>query len=67
MIECKKKCEITINSNPDSPRYNFDIHRGNPRYDLGYRYCALCEISIRTEGLFCPCCKVMLRRKSRHR
>jgi len=51
----------------DDPKYDFDGYFGNPKYGLGYRYCATCMFSIKTEDLFCPCCKTTLRRKSRHR
>ena len=42
-------------------------YSGNPKYDLGYRYCATCSYSILGDMLLCPCCKTTLRRKPRHK
>ena len=40
---------------------------GNPKYELGYRYCTTCSYSILGDMLLCPCCKTILRRKPRHK
>jgi len=45
----------------------FEGHTGNPKYDLGYRYCATCCYSILGDMFLCPCCKTILRRKPRHK
>jgi len=45
----------------------FDGYSGNPKYDLGYRYCTTCSYSILGDMFLCPCCKTILRRKPRHK
>ena len=45
----------------------FEGYPGNPKYDLGYRYCTTCGYSIICDSLLCPCCKTTLRRKPRHK
>jgi len=45
----------------------FEGYTGNPKYDLGYRYCTTCGYSIICDAFLCPCCKTTLRRKPRHK
>lgn len=40
---------------------------GIPKYQLGYRYCTVCEVSLLIEQNVCPCCHSKLRRKPRHK
>ena len=37
----------------------------NSRYQAGQKRCTTCQIFIKWEGLWCPCCGVLLRKKSR--
>lgn len=45
----------------------YEGYEGNPKYDLGYRYCTACRYSMCCDALLCPCCHSMLRRKPRHK
>jgi len=55
-MSCKGNCQFLENG-----------YSGNPKYSLGYRYCAVCEFSISTEEIICPCCNSSLRCHSRHK
>jgi len=55
-MSCKGNCQYFENG-----------YSGNPKYSLGYRYCAVCEFSISTEEIICPCCNSSLRLKARHK
>ena len=44
-----------------------DGYFGNPKYNLGYKYCSTCSFSLRCDDHICPCCKTTLRQKARHR
>ncbi len=35
-------------------------------YERGYKLCKTCNIHIKYEGRFCPCCGYLLRIKNRH-
>ncbi len=35
-------------------------------YDRGYKLCKTCDMHIKYEGRFCPCCGYLLRMKNRH-
>ncbi len=39
---------------------------GNLRYKAGQRRCSVCEIFIKWEGRWCPCCGFTLRTKPRN-
>ncbi len=39
---------------------------GSRRYVNGQKRCQICEIFIRWEGLWCPCCGYRLRTKPRN-
>jgi len=39
---------------------------GTGRYASGQRRCQICEIFIKWEGLWCPCCGYRLRTKPRN-
>ena len=39
---------------------------GSGRYAIGQRRCQICEIFIKWEGLWCPCCGYRLRTKPRN-
>lgn len=41
--------------------------RNNARYKLGQKRCSLCAHYFSTEEVRCPCCKTILRSKSRNR
>lgn len=45
----------------------FEGYSGNPKYQLGYRYCSECMYSIKGDMMLCPCCNTTLRRKPRHK
>src|SRR5512133_2268555 len=38
---------------------------GSGRYSMGQKRCQICELFIRWEGLWCPCCGYRLRTKTR--
>ena len=46
-------------------RYKTCTNREFP-YDRGYKLCKTCEMHIKYEGRFCPCCGYLLRVKNRH-
>ena len=37
------------------------------KYQLGQKRCSWCEIWFETENIRCPCCKMILRTKSRNK
>jgi len=37
------------------------------RYKLGQKRCQICEIYIKVDGLWCPCCGYRLRTRPRNR
>lgn len=37
---------------------------GHARYPNGYAYCSVCTIWYLTEGRFCPCCGMRVRRRT---
>ena len=39
---------------------------GSGRYAAGQRRCQICEIFIKWEGFFCPCCGYRLRTRPRN-
>jgi hypothetical protein len=41
--------------------------KGNGRYEMGQRRCQACEIFIKWDGLWCPCCKGRLRTVARNK
>ena len=48
------------------PRYKAQKPVGTGRYASGQRRCQICEIFIKWEGLWCPCCGYRLRTKPRN-
>ena len=48
------------------PRYKAQKPVGTGRYASGQRRCHICEIFIKWEGLWCPCCGYRLRTKPRN-
>jgi len=48
------------------PRYKAQKPVGTGRYASGQRRCQICEIFIKREGLWCPCCGYRLRTKPRN-
>ncbi|MDQ3902888.1 MAG: hypothetical protein M3247_04425, partial [Thermoproteota archaeon] len=40
--------------------------RGAGRYATGQKRCQICNIFIKWEGLYCPCCGYRVRSKPRH-
>lgn len=41
---------------------------GGPHmYEKGFSRCTLCSVSLKWEGLFCPCCGYRLRKTARNR
>jgi len=55
-LKIKEKNLWSYDTNPKNP---FMI-RTNPYHD-NKKYCRICEVYLRFEGLFCPCCGVKLR------
>ena len=47
-------------------RYKAQKPVGTGRYASGQRRCQICEIFIKSEGLWCPCCGYRLRTKPRN-
>ena len=47
-------------------RYKAQKPVGTGRYASGQRRCQICEIFIKWEGLWCPCCGYILRTKPRN-
>src|SRR5210317_1581457 len=47
-------------------RYKAQKPVGTGRYASGQRRCQMCEIFIKWEGLWCPCCSYRLRTKPRN-
>ena len=47
-------------------RYKARKPVGVGRYAVGQRRCQICEIFIKVEGLWCPCCGYRLRTKPRN-
>ena len=47
-------------------RYKAQKPVGTGRYVSGQRRCQICEIFIKWEGLWCPCCGYRLRTKPRN-
>ena len=47
-------------------RYKAQKPVGTGRYASGQRRCQICEIFIKWEGLWCPCCGYMLRTHPRN-
>ncbi len=47
-------------------RYKAQKTVGTGRYASGQRRCQICEIFIKWEGLWCPCCGYRLRTKPRN-
>src|SRR5713226_2797836 len=47
-------------------RYKAQKPVGTGRYALGQKRCQSCEIFIKWEGLWCPCCGYRLRTKPRN-
>ena len=47
-------------------RYKAQKPVGTGRYASGQRRCQICEILIKWEGLWCPCCGYRLRTKPRN-
>ena len=41
-------------------------HKDSYRYDTGNKRCQICEIFIKQDGLWCPCCGYRLRTRPRH-
>lgn len=35
----------------------------NGSYEMGNRRCTTCELYIKWDGIYCPCCKAQLRNK----
>ena len=47
-------------------RYKAQKPVGTGRYASGQKRCQICEIFIKWEGLWCPCCGYRLRTKPRN-
>ena len=57
MCACKGLCD----------RYKAKKPKSGGRYENGQRRCQVCEIFIKWEGLWCPCCAYRLRTIPRNR
>ena len=40
-------------------------HKVTSRYSTGHKRCKVCELFMKWDGLFCPCCGYMLRTSPR--
>ena len=40
-------------------------HKASARYATGNKRCKVCDLFIKWDGLFCPCCGYRLRTRSR--
>ena len=38
---------------------------GDLRYVIGHKFCIDCQIFMKWEGIYCPCCGIKLRTKPR--
>lgn len=47
-------------------QYRIQRKKGIGWYQSGAKRCSNCEVYLAYDGLRCPCCKTVLRRKSRH-
>ena len=47
-------------------RHKAQKHVGSGRYASGQKRCQICEIFIKWDGLWCPCCGYRLRTKPRN-
>ena len=47
-------------------KINKSGQRETGRYESGLKRCSFCEVFIEWEGLRCPCCGCILRRKPRN-
>ena len=48
-------------------RYKAKKPRVGSRYSIGHKRCQVCEIFIKADGVYCPCCGYKLRTKPRPR
>lgn len=55
-INCKGICEF----------YKIDMHQYKDKYNKGQKRCTFCGIFLETLQIRCPCCRSVLRTKSRH-
>ena len=56
-VSCKGICiQMKHSSIPNSKKY-----------ELGLKRCSWCEVFMATEEIRCPCCKMILRTKSRNK
>jgi hypothetical protein len=46
-------------------RYEVAIIASAPKYSTGHKRCNFCSIFLKTNSLRCPCCRLVLRTKSR--
>jgi hypothetical protein len=46
-------------------RYKAKWTTQTQRYENGQKRCNVCEIFVNWEGIFCPCCKMLLRTRPR--
>ena len=64
MLIKEEKRELTCNGVCES-KYGGKIREGGngstKMYQGGYKRCKTCECWLKWEGMFCPCCGVMLR------
>jgi len=47
-------------------KYKSKVRRDKGIYKRGYKRCQLCNIFLKWDGLFCPCCNHRLRNKPRN-
>ncbi len=47
-------------------KYHIKKPQIGTRYGTGQKRCQVCELFIKVEGLFCPCCGYRLRTKPRN-
>lgn len=48
-------------------RYKAQKPTGVGRYATGQKRCQICEVFVKWEGLWCPCCNYRLRGKPRNK
>lgn len=47
--------------------HRIEIHQPKDKYKKGQKRCTYCGIFLETQDIRCPCCKSILRTRSRHK
>jgi len=57
MNDCKGVCT----------RYKAHKKGGISWYGNGFKWCQTCEMFLKADGVFCPCCNIRLRNKPKNK